>query len=526
MFHGLGVRLWANGDRYVGQWSHKLIQNLEGAPIKPQLLIDEGGMLLESPLKGFTDNLMMDPSTTLPKSQNVGFVALACGIFFDRRCGPGCAVQLLRGSVHVLEMLGRRWVVCPTRHVLDLVDKSVGNGDTTRNVRCCVSLELSPTLGVVSCACWIPPMLKGIQCGIPGSSNFVVALKNEECVMNNKGRFVSILQSGIYSTEWYCNSKWLVHGSFNILTLWKIENGEPKNPEFDINLGDLYLIESGFPPGEGDVLAVMVKELLRGNYVLFVDLPHSLESGTAVFAKRVPLPYSSPIDMLWVSAEEMITIHSLQKGFKVYNTVSQRVKTFSSEYTRLVTHKPSHLVATLNNETPTKLGINQQVFCASDLDTPCNCIQDTTVDLLSPEGTGVYSTPCSCSIEGTVSFQIKDLISGAQLAIVTATWDPLGAHIEEILHNTRPSSPPFPLPLPWSDVEPAQAATCRTADTPGCTATVTAVTQTSVSSVVVNNNHNVCMECDERPPNVQFHPCSHVVVCSQVCVVCYSLLFS
>ncbi|KAH3758741.1 hypothetical protein Pelo_9450 [Pelomyxa schiedti] len=59
------------------------------------------------------------------------------------------------------------------------------------------------------------------------------------------------------------------------------------------------------------------------------------------------------------------------------------------------------------------------------------------------------------------------------------------------------------------------AATSRTATLPGCTATVTAVTQTSVSSVVVNNNHNVCMECDERPPNVQFQPCSHVVVCSQ-----------
>ncbi|KAH3722707.1 hypothetical protein Pelo_18587 [Pelomyxa schiedti] len=227
-------------------------------------------------------------------------------------------------------------------------------------------------------------MLKGIQCRIPGSSNFVVALKNEalkdqaytSCVMNSKGWFVSILQPWVHCSEWYCNSKWLV------LTLWKIENGEPKNPGFDINLGDLYCIESGFPPGEGDALAVMVMELLQGNYVLFVDLPHSLESDTVVIAKRVALPYASPIDMLWVSAEEMITIHSLQKGFKVYNTV----------------------------------------FCASDLDTPCNCIQDTTVDLLSPEGTGVYSTPCSGSIEGTVSFQIKDLISGAQLAIITATW--------------------------------------------------------------------------------------------------------
>ncbi|KAH3758744.1 hypothetical protein Pelo_9453 [Pelomyxa schiedti] len=192
-----------------------------------------------------SDQWLPTPSLRPVTDARAQFVALACGIFFDRRCGPGCAVQLLRGSVHVMEMLGRRWVVCPTRHVLDLVDKSVGNGDTTRNVRCCVSLELSPTLGVVSYACWIPPMLKGIQCGIPGSSNFVVALKNKECVMNNKGRFVSILQPGIYGTEWYCNSKWLVHGSFNILTLWKIENGEPKNPGFDINLGDLFLCGGG-----------------------------------------------------------------------------------------------------------------------------------------------------------------------------------------------------------------------------------------------------------------------------------------
>ncbi|KAH3731876.1 hypothetical protein Pelo_17294 [Pelomyxa schiedti] len=31
-----------------------------------------------------------------------------------------------------------------------------------------------------------------------------------------------------------------------------------------------------------------------------------------------------------------------------------------------------------------------------------------------------------------------------------------------------------------------------------------------------NNESNVCMECDERPPYVQLQPCGHVVLCSQV----------
>ncbi|KAH3722754.1 hypothetical protein Pelo_18539 [Pelomyxa schiedti] len=28
-------------------------------------------------------------------------------------------------------------------------------------------------------------------------------------------------------------------------------------------------------------------------------------------------------------------------------------------------------------------------------------------------------------------------------------------------------------------------------------------------------NSPVCIECDERPPNVQFQPCGHVVLCSK-----------
>ncbi|KAH3758867.1 hypothetical protein Pelo_9306 [Pelomyxa schiedti] len=66
------------------------------------------------------------------------------------------------------------------------------------------------------------------------------------------------------------------------------------------------------------------------------------------------------------------------------------------------------------------------------------------------------------------------------------------------------------------------------ADGPGCTATTTLVAgtlQAYVSSVVVVNNNrhnslsNVCMECDERPPNVQLQPCGHIVLCSQCATV-------
>ncbi|KAH3722618.1 hypothetical protein Pelo_18676 [Pelomyxa schiedti] len=329
------------------------------------------------------------------------FVALACGIFFDRRCGPGCALQLLRGSVHVMERLGRRWVVCPTRHVVDLVDKGVHYKDAVWSVMCCVFLELSPTLGVVSCACWIPPKLKGIH-SIPGSSNLIVSLKGQECVMNNKGRFVRNLQPPeIYGT-WRCNSKWLVKNKHQYLTLWRIENGQPKNPGVHVILGDLLCIGSGFPPGDGDELAVIDKE--ESSSVLFVDLPQSLEHGMIVIVKRVPLPCSSAFNMLWVSADEMLTLHFIEKGFMVYNTVSQRVKIFSSRYSEVDTYSSSHLVATLNNETENKLGIKQEVFCASDLDTPCNCIKDTTVHMQSPEGTGVYSVPCSNSKRWWISF--------------------------------------------------------------------------------------------------------------------------
>ncbi|KAH3758475.1 2-isopropylmalate synthase [Pelomyxa schiedti] len=61
-----------------------------------------------------------------------------------------------------------------------------------------------------------------------------------------------------------------------------------------------------------------------------------------------------------------------------------------------------------------------------------------------------------------------------------------------------------------------EAVASRTAATlPGCTGTVTM----APTSVALNNNSRnsstACMECDERPRNVRFQPCGHVVLCSQ-----------
>ncbi|KAH3722645.1 hypothetical protein Pelo_18649 [Pelomyxa schiedti] len=52
------------------------------------------------------------------------------------------------------------------------------------------------------------------------------------------------------------------------------------------------------------------------------------------------------------------------------------------------------------------------------------------------------------------------------------------------------------------------------------TASHTTNTTSTLPGVTVNsngNNHssNICMECDERPPNVLFQPCGHSVLCSQ-----------
>ncbi|KAH3762782.1 radial spoke head protein [Pelomyxa schiedti] len=65
---------------------------------------------------------------------------------------------------------------------------------------------------------------------------------------------------------------------------------------------------------------------------------------------------------------------------------------------------------------------------------------------------------------------------------------------------------------------------------PGCTATSSLSPTSHSSSMPNHNDNNVCIECDERPPNVQLQPCGHVVACSQCaaamkkCPECRSLI--
>ncbi|KAH3766979.1 phosphatidylinositol-4-phosphate 5-kinase [Pelomyxa schiedti] len=56
---------------------------------------------------------------------------------------------------------------------------------------------------------------------------------------------------------------------------------------------------------------------------------------------------------------------------------------------------------------------------------------------------------------------------------------------------------------------------------PGCTATTSSVSPVLLSSVpnCNNNESNLCVECEERPPDVQLQPCGHVVLCSQCAAV-------
>ncbi|KAH3765464.1 2-isopropylmalate synthase [Pelomyxa schiedti] len=55
---------------------------------------------------------------------------------------------------------------------------------------------------------------------------------------------------------------------------------------------------------------------------------------------------------------------------------------------------------------------------------------------------------------------------------------------------------------------------------PGCTTTSSPVSLSSSSVPNHNNNEsNVCMECEERPPDMQLQPCGHIVLCSQCAAV-------
>ncbi|KAH3722811.1 hypothetical protein Pelo_18483 [Pelomyxa schiedti] len=64
------------------------------------------------------------------------------------------------------------------------------------------------------------------------------------------------------------------------------------------------------------------------------------------------------------------------------------------------------------------------------------------------------------------------------------------------------SSPPF------IQQQSHQHTTATSTALPGCTAT-------PLVFPFVPPSNNVCMECDERVPNVRLHPCGHIVLCSQ-----------
>ncbi|KAH3722916.1 hypothetical protein Pelo_18378 [Pelomyxa schiedti] len=107
--------------------------------------------------------------------------------------------------------------------------------------------------------------------------------------------------------------------------------------------------------------------------------------------------------------------------------------------------------------------------------------------------------------------QLSELLPQAQQAIVDlmvskATSSPASFASSGFHHDNTHSS--------QQQQQPRSSTTTAGGTTlPGCTA---ASTTSTVSPALPSSS--VCMECDERPPDVQLQPCGHVVLCSQVCV--------
>ncbi|KAH3742718.1 hypothetical protein Pelo_15880 [Pelomyxa schiedti] len=354
------------------------------------------------------------------------FVALASGVVIPR-CGQHSALRVLEASVGVVSDLGRNWVVRATKYVAHLIDRKV-------------EVQTSGA-DFWSCACWHSPELRGIH-SIAGGNKLLVNLKGKLWVVDNKGKFVKSLEARGWNA---LNTKWVVSLHSGMLTVWKIEKGEVwscghlKIPDSHLPQFDMYGAQ--FPPGESDELA------LFGTDVLFVDLHKSVGQGTLVTTRRVTLPYTHLLGLLWVSPAEMLSIHGSIKGippwsrcdFRIFNTVTQNVTLFSQRSGQLI-YPPSHLViCTFNLDTG---AIDEDVFGASDLTTPCNCISGIhRVHWTS----GLYDVPCPSAPQINV-FLVKDLVTGKHLATVTASYKLPRAmsDSEEMLHNTRPMSPPWP----------------------------------------------------------------------------------
>ncbi|KAH3758719.1 Morn repeat protein [Pelomyxa schiedti] len=59
-----------------------------------------------------------------------------------------------------------------------------------------------------------------------------------------------------------------------------------------------------------------------------------------------------------------------------------------------------------------------------------------------------------------------------------------------------------------------------TSTLPGCTSTTSSSSAGATAALTPTTLVNkLCMECDENPPNVQFQPCGHIVLCSQCAAV-------
>ncbi|KAH3766986.1 hypothetical protein Pelo_1151 [Pelomyxa schiedti] len=110
--------------------------------------------------------------------------------------------------------------------------------------------------------------------------------------------------------------------------------------------------------------------------------------------------------------------------------------------------------------------------------------------------------------------QLSELLPQAQQAIVELSLSKARLSSSACFGGSQQQQQPR---LPSMTTESTAGATTL----PGCTATTSSVSPVLLSSVPNCNNSesNVCVECEERPPNVQLRPCGHVVLCSQCAAV-------
>ncbi|KAH3763768.1 hypothetical protein Pelo_4390 [Pelomyxa schiedti] len=109
--------------------------------------------------------------------------------------------------------------------------------------------------------------------------------------------------------------------------------------------------------------------------------------------------------------------------------------------------------------------------------------------------------------------QLSELLPQAQQAIVELSLSKATLSSSACFGGSQQQQPR----LPSMTTESTAGGTTL----PGCTATTSSVSPVLLSSVPNCNNSesNVCVECEERLPDVQLRPCGHVVLCSQCAAV-------